>query len=290
MLSLTPEVLNSAIVLAVIVTCLVILLLHWFTGRIGFLNIQTNPCTTWGFGFWAGSWLTILLIYRFLSAASTAAHPYMLILLDLGDLCLLACAIAYVSGNGYFKLRRLAPLPVMAGLFALFYLFVPAYFVPEGGATAALLSVSPSVVLAIVSALALGWAFFARWGLTAVPFLLVVLVYAIAQMPAYIYVFVARPHQIEDLMALEKILYWLGIGKVVLALYPLAFFFSTATLGQSLRNQAYWPSWGHRVRLTRGAGKVLMYLAHISAPVFIGLFVKGIGGLIMRLLFGIEVK
>ena len=84
--------------------------------------------------------------------------------------------------------------------------------------------VAPSVVLTNFWIILIGWAFVVRWGITAIPYFVITVIYAICQPPAYLAAFVfASDMNVSDTVrqtfdGLKYVFLLLAIGKVSYAL------------------------------------------------------------------------
>jgi hypothetical protein len=103
---------------------------------------------------------------------------------NLASLCMLIAATAYNRGTT-FRLGH--AFIYMAGFTFLAVVWASAFeYLGHENAFAIAMETAPVVLLASVSGTALGWVFFARWQGTALPFLLVCILYSVFQFPAYV--------------------------------------------------------------------------------------------------------
>jgi hypothetical protein len=138
---------------------------------------------------------------------------------DLASLFTLAAAWAYSRADKFSLQNTLVKLGIAAGFLALWYLgwlmIAPEswFFVSLRGA--------PGIALSIVATVALGWAFFVRWGgLVGGVFLLIRFGYGVLQLPGNLRMDVA-PY-LKDSGGLDISFAWLAAGKVLLAIAFLA--------------------------------------------------------------------
>jgi hypothetical protein len=104
---------------------------------------------------------------------------------NLASLFMLMCAVVYSGGKDV----KFAPiiLSVMAYAFIVaVWAVIFELFDHTSSDFATALETAPEILLASVAGTALGWVFLARWGWTAMPFLVVTIAYALLQSPAYI--------------------------------------------------------------------------------------------------------
>jgi hypothetical protein len=213
-----------------------------------FLNFKKYPSMAWGFVLWVAWWITFIIVYSngMLPAATVSNHPFILAVLDVGDLTLLGFAICYCSGDVQFSWKRLAPLPIVFLFFIAYYFTLSKIFKSPPNATFTIWLFAPSAVLANVSILSLGWAFLVRWGMKAIPLFIVAAIYALAQLPAYLAAFLTMPKEYKEyanlLVGSEKIFAILAIGKLILAAYPLILFLSPEGYRPDMAQPKYWPS------------------------------------------------
>jgi len=204
------------------------------------LSFVERPATAVACLLWGIWWLTLIPAYLLLQYQELAWHGCVLSLLDLGSLTCIGTALIYCRGE-HFRLTRLLMMLPLFVLFAAWdlggcgFLRTPPLRV---------LLIAPSVVLANVSFLFLGWAFLVRWGWPGIPFLLVAVIYAMGQIPAYFQVFVVEPFHRElhpVFGSLDYVFLCLAVGKVLYAVGFLTFFCSPAPFRPDLTKARYWP-------------------------------------------------
>jgi len=183
--------------------------------------------------FWGGWWITIVIAYFMLHYGFHQRDHLrwlILVVVDIGNLCLLAAAYALHQDSAFkatveeptlFWLASGGAL-LLAWDFGVGYLFLPFSPTPEW----IMFLLSPGMVLSSVSTVALGAAAVARFRAQGLPLLVFCIVYAILQSPAYysLFVDVNKPGG-----APIKIV--LAIGKVLFLLTTLAVY-SQASLGR----------------------------------------------------------
>jgi len=213
-----------------------------------FLSITAHKATAWGFTFWLMWWPTLIISYYLIPEYSTDQFPFVLWVLNVGDLCLLAFVIIYTGGDDNFRWRRLAPLVIALLVFSLHYCLHFMLVIRGGHASPfwSLVLISPSAVLANVAMFAMGWAFLVRWGLGGLLFFIISALYSIVQVPAYVNAFFIKPHfslVFDHLHSeLNSVFYILAGVKVFLLAFPLSYFFSTREGNPVMKEQRYWPA------------------------------------------------
>ena len=214
------------------------------------LDVKQHIATTWGFTFWLLWWASIRWGYGLIPDYRPDVFPFPLLVLNLGDLCLVCFVIIYAGGNDNFRWIRLTPALVALTLLALYYFLYDVFIIPEhASAFWSILLISPSAVLANLAMFAFGWIMLVRWGYSAFLFFFITSLYSVLQVPAYMHAFLFKHHCIgagADMEALRQRLdlafYFLAGGKALLALFPLAYFFSTYPGNPYMRDSRYWPS------------------------------------------------
>jgi len=269
---------NTALCVIVLVAGAIIFLVYHFWNRPRVLSLRTRPSTGWASILLLLWWLSLAYAYfshQRLADGKVVHAASALLGMNLGDLCLLGAAIAYCSGDEEFRGRRFAPLPVTLALLILYYLLFGILW--HGDTLSFLGSIwlfSPSVVIANVAVFAIGWAFLVRWGVTALPFLLIAVMYAVAQYPAYLHAFALKSHSLltgshESLASSGQVFYYLAIGKLFFVLFPAIFLFGPRD-GEppSTARAKSWPSF-EVVPLPPAARKLVIAIVSTVAGAFL---------------------
>jgi hypothetical protein len=163
---------------------------------------------------------------------------------SLASVCTLIAALSYLRG-GNFDFKSTA-IFFACYVFAIF-LWAVAFesFNHDNSLFATTFEASPVILTAAVAAMALGWAFLARWGLMAgAPFFLVCFLYGILQLPAYLR---GELGDLEGVGAVFKnsdldfAFPLLAGGKFLLAFGFISLLCSSAEPGVDIDNPRYWP-------------------------------------------------
>jgi len=156
----------------------------------------------WAFICWLAWWVPLMITYLIETPPIAT-----LLINDVGDLLLVLSGLVYIAGNRFDPRQRVvvflvaALALVMAGQGVLFWMGHYA----ETPTSIAVLAIAPSVALSNIAILLFGWAMYARWGLTALPLLLVAAFYSMAQGPAHLDYFVVRPHLSKAVATMDSV-------------------------------------------------------------------------------------
>jgi hypothetical protein len=200
----------------------------------------------WAFGLWISNYLILALLYLDLAFSHRIPLAGRLVMSDLGSLSWIAFFFVYVLGDDLApplpkpdpndvspakrdrsNIRRLiVVLGVVLGLAATFAI-VGDLLDFEKGRLRSLSLIAMPQLLANISALLLGWAFLVRYGpsVTAMMLFVATCLYALAQSPAYLAVFVIRGTE-NNTQDFAGLFYFLAMMKVILALLCYALFAS----------------------------------------------------------------
>lgn len=251
------EIINLTISALAFAWMMAIIVRAWFVHEHNYI-IQwdgSRPGLTgagWAFTLWCGWWLSLVLIYVFLSRS--ASLFVLLLASDLGNLMVLGAAIAYSRAEA-FRIVDLLPL-------FLFILVVPVVEIAVAtlyqGPAGRIVATAPSAVVATAAMVAMGWAVLVRCGWRASPFFLTMCIYAVLQVPAFIYLFDFNTHLLVPPLAgqapefpdirgmyfgtLQVVPYLLGFLKIVIAVSFLGYFLSPYHKIEALSRSQAWPS------------------------------------------------
>jgi hypothetical protein len=268
---------NAGIAFTVFLFGIVLFLIAWLFKWPTFLRFERQQASTTSFVLWIMWWFSMFVAYTFISNKDPIPYGRMLLILDWGDLCLVGSVLAYAAGNETIRdkapcMRRLVFLIIIGlGYFA-YYSFHVWRFANNQTLLSDILFISPSLVLANVAIVAFGWIFVARWGLVAIPLLLLTVVYSALQLPAYTFVFLFKPHFLDPgilsipeetinvlrFMGMEdtvnnlgnvnimlqkfiNVFYALSFLKIILIAYPLFLWMSTTESDPKMEEEMFWP-------------------------------------------------
>lgn len=211
----------------------------------------------WAFTLWSGWWLSLVLIYLFLD------RPVNLWLLlaasDLGNLMVLGAAVAYCRADA-FRIIDLIPLFLLIFLDPTFET-ATALLLP--GAAGRVIAIAPSAIFSTVAMISIGWAVLVRCGWKSAPFFCMMCVYAVLQLPAFIYSFAFNQDlwpplydptdpKYKDFIKivpeifgnLHYVFYVLAFMKIIIAISFIGYFVSPSHDSQALTKQLGWPAPG----------------------------------------------
>jgi hypothetical protein len=188
---------------------------------------QSTASTFW---FYFGATFCLLLTYAEGYSAKHFGHEKDLLanvvldtLGDLASLFTLAAAWAYSRARDFSAESTMLTVAIGTGFLAIWYLAWRT-LAPET-LFYVLLQEAPGVALSIVSTVALGWAFFVRWGgLIGGIYLLIRVGYGVLQLPANLRIY-AESYLKDAGASLDISFAWLAGGKVLLAIAFLALLF-----------------------------------------------------------------
>jgi len=186
-------------------------------------NFKTHPCTALAAALMAFSWVMLLLVYSMLHLP----FPWALVVTDLGSAALLCAAFILMRGDRHFSgfdAALLIPLLIL-----LVWDYVCGRYASGPGKT--LLSViclSPSLLLAQIAMVVLGWAFVVRWGAYGIIYGVLCVLHAVLQLPVYIALNLSGDFQLtpHDQNQFAQVVDALGLLKLPLAYGFLAFLVS----------------------------------------------------------------
>lgn len=276
--------LNVGLAFVALLSGLVLLLTAYLFKRPVVLDFQAERSTSIAYFFWLGWWASFIWTYYTLHDASFSlgARPSVLLSMNTGDLCLLAAAIAYCSGDRAFGWRRLTPLPIALGMLLAYHLlFMTGAQRPTPLTSLWLLS--PSAVLANVAVFMLGWAFLARWGSTALPLFFVTTLYAMVQYPAYLEAFVAAPFGIDSLKSGKLVFYGLASGKLFILCLATTHFLSPSPNRPDMTGPKLWPSIQAVPLHPKGVRFLLWFVTTIGAGIVGAIITATVRELLQRL-------
>jgi hypothetical protein len=263
-ISSTFTLLNLIISIIVVLLGIICIISYGLTKRRPhFLSVKDSASTAWGFVLWIVGWVSVFFAYSLLKQDHISSI-FLLLILALGDLSFLSFAIAFCSGDKRLKKSRLGFFPA-AFFILIFLLYVLSLFVNE--TLTMIMCVSAAAVLATISTLMMGWAFFVRWRFSALSYFIVSALYSILQVPAYMHTFFLQPkvafvlnqvlkdhetfllnssikNQLELLnqnLNFNGIFLYLFLGKIMLALCPFIFFLSTKPNNPDMTEESFWP-------------------------------------------------
>lgn len=235
------------------------------------------------------------IAYFMFKRGADQAYPILLLVLDLGDLALLGFVMAYCSGNKAFKTKRLILLPTIFVTILVFY-GLNSFIFGERPTTFSLILISESAILASVATIMSGWAFLVRWGsLSAIVFFFITLGYSILQVPAYLHVFFFQPTvvrllmqnteltkfeeilKLEQMIDLNDVFLFLAGLKLLLAVFPIAFFLSTdGNTPKNFQEPKYFPHFepGEKSSVHPKITKYLLKPFTVIGPVLLLLILK----------------
>ncbi len=204
-------------------------------------------------------------------------------LIDLGSVSLLTCA--YLLCRAGVMGRPDTVVVSAAYLFSVFWfgLFQSIHDPTSNNAAWRLIAISPSMALAFLSSLALGWAVWVRCGNYSLMFLLVTFIYAILQVPAYFKYMVIAPAlglkenvgSIGD--AFDGITYVftiLSLGKIFIGLGFFGYLYSDNCRFTSKSTAAFLPDGGPGKPMNEIYSSILKWGLGILGSLIAG----GIGG------------
>lgn len=242
----------------------------------------------WAFTLWCAWWLSLALIYIFLSQA-----VHLLVILfasDLGNLMILGASIAYCRANA-FRLLDLLPLALLIIIIPVSEMTVAMLLKGPAGR---LVAISPSAVLATAAMVSLGWAVLVRCGWRSAPFFFMMCVYAVLQLPAYVYSMAFDPSLAPAMFdpnshvlatfndmrksffdGLQMVFYVLAGLKVVIALSFWGYFLSPSHRADALSESQAWPS-EETVPMHETYAKLLKWGAGVVGSLTVGLLLPAV--------------
>jgi hypothetical protein len=226
--------------------------------------------TGWTLTLWAGWWLTLFILYLFIGKHENFA--FVAVLSALGDLSTLGAVIALCRG-GRFRVRELIPLTFIVALVVVWCLVVSTL---QKTPQAMLIAIGPSAVLSATSAIALGWGVIVRCGWGASPFGLLTLIYAFVQPAAYVSAFVLKHDDLQSVKGsyfahIDYVFWFLALGKIIIAITFLGYYFSDDHSLDKLREEKYLPSGVDVVHMHPSFAKVLKVGGASAGSIAIGL-------------------
>jgi hypothetical protein len=226
--------------------------------------------TGWVLTLWAGWWLTLFILYVLMAGHEKFA--LVATLSALGDLSTLGAVIALCRGS-QFRVRQLLPLCFIVALVIVWCLIVSTL---QKTPQAMLVAIGPSAVLSTTSVVALGWAVIVRCGWGAALFGLLTLLYAFIQPAAYVSEFVLSLDVLKDVKAnyfshIDIVFWLLALGKIMIAVSFLGYFFSKGHDLDKLREEKYWPSGAYVVRMHPSFAKALKIGGASAGSIILGL-------------------
>lgn len=253
-----------------------------------FLNIAKHPATVWTAALWLVWWLSVTAAY--LSFLVNWTHyRVIMIILDAGDLMLLGAALLYCSGNNGISKKRLLLFPVTLGFLLVLYLIDSLTF-SAGDSLFSTILVCQSAVLASIASLSVGYMFHVRWRSdSSFVFLFLAVGYSMLQVPAYLYVFLLKPHVIPllagppptfahagvqslgSMLNFERLFLLLAIGKLPMAIFPIAFFASTADGRPNMQNAKFFPTEEHEETSVPMDDRIRRWLKGLTVLIFTSL-------------------
>jgi len=252
-----PDLFAQGINTATVLVSLVGGLVLWIMARFRVIeadhlvDYRKEKASSFAYLFWLTWWASMFAAYRFVPTLAVDNQAYVLFILDIGDVMLLGFALCYCMGNETFRWSRLSPLPLILLGLVLYYLFVKGYVWGDGSKPQPLMSLwlaAPSAVLANIALVAFGWSMFVRWGATAFPLLIIAVLYALAQVPAYVAAFVVAPFRDDKnqfqgltLTSLMNVFRYLALAKFLISCYCFLLFANPRAHRPEMCAASYWP-------------------------------------------------
>jgi hypothetical protein len=246
----------------------------WAVRRLWKLEAFNHPQEVSALLLWTIWWICLIVVYilvqRFKQDGATLG--FVLLFLDIGSVSGLAFVIAYYKGH-QFKWGQLEPILILLFFLAAWDI-LSAAFLP--GAAYRMLVIAPSAIMANVFIVGIGWIFLVRWGLTALPFFVLTILYAVLQLPAYFELFVVIPFNIQGSFAGPwQVFFLLAVGKLMYACSFFAMFFSPFPNRPDMTSAQYEPP-ATRIHLHPRVWKIIawglgMVLTAISTAVIVAL-------------------
>jgi len=209
------------------------------------IRYPSYPSTASAFYLFSGTFLCFLIFYLMQQTAPNSLHRVAnLTISNLASACTLAAAVAYARGNA-FDMRSAALSIGVCGFATFLWAAIFEYVVkqPQNLFFNALES-SPQIILSAVARIALGWVFFARWGLASAAFLLVSAAYAFVELPGYLEEVVEIKNTPELNLSEELTLAFplLAGGKILLAFVFVSLLCSSTIPAVDINNPKIWPT------------------------------------------------
>lgn len=258
------------------------------TNRPSALLASQHKSTAFAFWLYFAGLACLLAEYVLLLVGSSLDHPSFLqhatlhvaeyVVGNLASACWLVAAFAYRTGKD-FKYRNAIEWVAIFAFIILIWAALFEFLRHTDSLLLTTIEVSPTVVAANIAMMALGWSFFARWGSTALPFLILTFLYAMFQLPANL------AGELEPLgigtSALQVCFPILAFGKILITYGFLVLLCSSVLPQIEIDKARYWPP-AEQLRPQRwllpqiggalGSGLVHAVLLAFVAAVLIELF------------------
>ncbi len=241
----------------------------------------------WTLLFWAGWWLSLVLIYLFLSGSTLFT---VLLASNLGNVLVLAASVAYCRAEA-FRIKDMLPLLLLV-LVASILGSALTKLIP--GPSARLVAIAPSAVVSTAAMIAIGWSVLVRCGWGTAPFFVLMSVYACLQLPAFVDAMVlrtgAQPYLFPSgfnvvrntfFHGLVWVFYFLAFFKVIIALSFLGYFYGPEHDPKALSSVMTWPSEEVRVSMHPTYARLLKYGAGLVGSMLVGLFLSAVAPAIL---------
>jgi hypothetical protein len=156
---------------------------------------------------------------------------------NLANVAILIAAIAYGRAENFKNARALKGLLISALLFVLWAVFWELVHHDDSLIFTVLL-ISPDVVIANVALILLGWVFLSRWSGVGVLFFLLMVIYAVLQLPARIALDLKEFLNPNKAVDLESTFYLLAVGKIFMVS---GFVLMLRTVTDKTAEPRFWP-------------------------------------------------
>jgi hypothetical protein len=211
-------------------------------------RFRSAACAFWlFFAGYACLFFLYMWIYFYLRAGqslqSFASSPAVDIGTDIlgntANLCFLAAAVAYCRGRTFNYIHASGTI-ILLTVFITIWAFGWNALGRSDDLFVKSIQYAPELVLPTVAFVALGWAFFARWGgVAGVLFFVVALIYALLQVPANLMAsfgeFLVKPNTLGVTFS------YLAAGKILLAFGFLSLLCSSSLPAVRMNQPKYWP-------------------------------------------------
>ncbi|HKV41810.1 MAG TPA: hypothetical protein VJX67_21580 [Blastocatellia bacterium] len=178
------------------------------------------------------------------------------------------------AGAGRWGLTTIAASSLSVALVALavYYVFLSS-LTRTSPVIVSIWRLSPSAVLSNLAMVMFGWAMFVRWGLKALPLLLGALAYALAQIPAYILLFLLIPQGWVQPESAALLFHFLALGKIFIGSYSLILFLSPSGNSPDTAKPKYWPRPAESIHLHPVLRTTMLWILTPAYGTLVGLLV-----------------